>query len=629
MSFLYPVFFVGALAVAIPIVLHLLRRDVAPEVPFSAVRLLRRAPVERSRRRRLRDVLLLAARISALLLLVAAFARPYAAGDRSSGTRVIAIDRSFSIGAPGQFERALEVARQAIDETGGTKRVAVIAFDERADLVAPPGSASDARAALDDLAPGFGATRYAPLMEKAVATAEGGGTLVVISDLQRAGWDGAQPVSLPAGWRVDVRAVGAAPGNLAVSALAVEPKGVTATIRNAWNETKDGRVRLLHDGREIATSPFRVAPQSAADVAISASLPGSGALSVALDDPGGLAADDTRYLAAGGSSQPRALIVGSDTGGRRSGLYLARALETPADDIGFAVDVTTGAALSRRSIEDLAGHAVIVLLSTRGLDRRAREALAAYARRGGGLLLAAAPDLESAVLSTVFAWQPPLTVSTLEGTSLSFGATDPRHPIFRPFGPLLANLGHARFDRAWRLIAPGWNVLARFSDGSPALLERTEGAGRVVLFASDFDRRWNDFPVHPAFVPFAIEIARHTAGGRQATPDFTPANAPAGSDGRPGVYTIQPENRTVVLNVDPRESDPTVLSVDEFRGMVKHSEGAPAPATPLQAQQIEAAQSYWRYGLVLMLAALVAESFIGKAEGGTTKGEKGRLKGEG
>ena len=40
MSFLYPAFLLGAVAVAIPIVLHLLRRDIAPEVPFTAVRLL-------------------------------------------------------------------------------------------------------------------------------------------------------------------------------------------------------------------------------------------------------------------------------------------------------------------------------------------------------------------------------------------------------------------------------------------------------------------------------------------------------------------------------------------------------------------------------------------------------------
>ena len=106
MSFLYPAFLAAALAIAVPIVLHLLRRDAAPEVPFTAVRLLRRGPVERSRRRRLRDLLLLAARVAAILLLAAAFARPYMAARGDAGLRVVAVDRSFSMAAPGRFERA-------------------------------------------------------------------------------------------------------------------------------------------------------------------------------------------------------------------------------------------------------------------------------------------------------------------------------------------------------------------------------------------------------------------------------------------------------------------------------------------------------------------------------------------
>src|SRR5687767_27699 len=119
MSFLYPAFLLGALAVALPIVLHLLRRDVAPEVPFSAVRLLRRSPIDRTRRRRLRDLVLLAARVVALTLLALAFARPYLAGASDGATlRIVAVDRSFSMGAPGLFTRAREVAEAAIREAG-------------------------------------------------------------------------------------------------------------------------------------------------------------------------------------------------------------------------------------------------------------------------------------------------------------------------------------------------------------------------------------------------------------------------------------------------------------------------------------------------------------------------------
>ena len=125
---------------------------------------------------------------------------------------------------------------------------------------------------------------------------------------------------------------------------------------------------------------------------------------------------------------------------------------------------------------------------------------------------------------------------------LTLAATDLRHPIFRPFGALAANLGQARFDRAWRVAPEGWSVVARFSNGTPALLERTAGRGRVVLFASDVDRRWNDFPLHPAFVPFALETLRYVAGDRRRTQDFTVAQAPAGAHAL-RVSIVRPDNR--------------------------------------------------------------------------------------
>src|SRR5688500_18081721 len=107
MSFLTPLYLAGAALITLPIILHLLRRDVAPPGAFTAVSLLKKSPVDRSRHRRLRDVLLLAARIAALLLLAASSARPYLAGAPSTGrATVVALDRSFSMAEPARFERA-------------------------------------------------------------------------------------------------------------------------------------------------------------------------------------------------------------------------------------------------------------------------------------------------------------------------------------------------------------------------------------------------------------------------------------------------------------------------------------------------------------------------------------------
>jgi hypothetical protein len=611
MSFLYPAFLFGALAVAIPIVLHLLRRDIAPEVPFSAVRLLQRAPIERSKRRRLREILLLAARVAALLLLAAAFARPYAASSATGSLRIVAVDRSFSMGGTGRFDRALTQARTAINAAGVGEQVALVAFDTKADVLADPGPAADAREALTGLTIGYAATAVAALGERVASLARGmSGTLVVISDLQRSGWENQQPITLPAGWRVEVVDVGSLEGNVALTSAAVEVDRVVASLRNDWNATRQGRVRVLHDDREIATAPYTMGPDTNIDIPIAVRVPSSGALAIVIDDPGGLPADDARYRTLGGDAQSRALIVTGAVGAGRGGFYLSRALDAPVEDGGFAVDVRPASGLTPAMFEPPGQYSLVVLTSTRGLERRAREALAAHVRAGGGLLLTAAADQDAAMLSNLFGWQPPLAPGDMHERPLTFAATDPRHPVFRPFGPLLANLGTVRFDRAWRVRPEGWTVLAQFDDGSPALLERTEGSGRVLLFASDLDRRWNDFPVHPSFVPFAIETARFASAARASGRELMVGAVPAGLEPRPGVQ--QSGTRRVAVNVDPRESNLVRMQTDEFAARFQPA-SAPAPqATRLQARQLESDQSYWRYGLLLMLAVLGAESFVGR-----------------
>jgi hypothetical protein len=211
----------------------------------------------------------------------------------------------------------------------------------------------------------------------------------------------------------------------------------------------------------------------------------------------------------------------------------------------------------------------------------------------------------------MFNWHPAMA-ATETASAIAVSATDLRHPIFRPFGSLAANLGQVHFDRAWRLNADGWDVAARFTDGSPALLERREGQGRVVVFASDFDRRWNDFPLHPAFVPFALEAVRYVSGARDRGRDYLVGASPDGSDARPGVYRAEADGRAIAVNVDTRESAPAVVPPDEFVAMVERVSPVSA-ATGARAQQIEARQNYWQYGLLLMLATLIAESFVGRA----------------
>lgn len=611
MSFLYPVFLIGALAAAVPIVLHLLRRDVAPEVPFSAVRLLRPGRIERTRQRRLSDLLLLAARVAALLLLAAAFARPYvAAGPDPAPLHIVALDRSFSMGAPGQFERAAALARAAIDEAARGQSVAVLAFDDRAEVIAEAGSAADARAAVDALRPGDGGTRFGPMVARAVELAGGGAaTLIVITDLQRSGWEDGEPHALPGSIAVDVRAVDAPTGNLAVVRVAPGAQGIAATLRNEGAGARSGAARLLSDGRRIGSARFVVEAHAEAEVIVTGvELPRQAKLTLEIDDPEGYQADNVRHLVVETEARRRIVVMTAED--PQSGFYVLRALR--AGDDGDALEVgTVPASKSAGLVEDLAGGGAVLLLGTRGLDRRAREALTSFVRAGGGLLAAAGAEVDPAVLASLLG-SSGVGAAPHDAGGTVLAATDVRHPIFRPFGPLAANLGQARFTRTWRVREDGWTVAARFTDGTAALLERRSGQGTVLLFASDLDRRWNDFPLHPAFAPFTLEAVRHLLARTDRRREYLVADAPAWTGSRAGLHTGVEDGVAIAVNVDPRESSIARLTGEEFRLMAPVAAQVGGAAVHRQAQQIEGTQNLWRYGLMLMLAVLLAESAVGR-----------------
>ncbi len=75
--FLAPLFFVGLAAIAVPILVHLIQRERKNVVEFPSLMFIRRIPYQSVERRRIHNWLLLVLRVGAMVLLVAAFARPF------------------------------------------------------------------------------------------------------------------------------------------------------------------------------------------------------------------------------------------------------------------------------------------------------------------------------------------------------------------------------------------------------------------------------------------------------------------------------------------------------------------------------------------------------------------------
>lgn len=630
-SFLSPFFLIGALAAAVPIVLHLLKREPEPRVRFPAVKLLKQAPVEYTEKRRLRELLLLALRVTALVLLAVAFAQPFfpaGAALASSGATVVALDTSYSLSAPGVFNRAKQLARSAVDRAASGDAVGVVTFDDVATIAARPAlDRAIARAAIDAASVGFGATRYAGALGAAVQALEGRrGTIVVVTDLQETGWDAAGRASVPESVRIEIADVGPLSANLAVVALQAGGEGITATVRNAGDRPRDARVRLTLDGRAAGDATVSVGSHASADVDFANALKGAtpSSAAVTVDDRDGIAADDVRYALLDAASRPSVLVVTSTGDVARDAFYVQQALAAGASlGQGLRLTAVSAAQLSTMDAATLASQAAVLLLSTRGLERRGREAIAGYVHAGGGLMLAAGPDIDGAIAGDVLGSDAPLRVAASPDDrpagrapvpQRSLTATDVRHPVFQSFGSGGASLGLVRFRTIAVVDGGACQTVGRFTTGEAALLDCAAGQGRALIFASDLDDRWNDFPLHATFVPFVHESVRYLSGRRSSSGTYTIADTPAGVPPAPGIAVLAASSgappKRIAVNVDPQESDPSRMSADEFQAAVSRLKDVGATRARLEARQQEDRQHLWTYVLGLMVAVIAVEGMI-------------------
>jgi hypothetical protein len=623
LSFLAPLYLLGILAIAVPIALHLFRRRTDVIVEFPAVRLLARTPVEQQRRKRLRELILLVLRVTALVLLAGAFARPYVAGRllaADTAVTVVAIDRSFSLSAPGVFERARALGAAAVKEAPATHAVALVAFDETADIVAAPTTDRGAlAAAIGALAPGNNGTQYgAALTRIAEVLGPRPGNVVLVTDLQQAGWRGTPRGGLPEDVEVQIRRVETPVRNLAVSSAARRGARVAATVQNFGLEPRTSDLTLAIDGTEAARMSVTLPPQAVVPVTFDAQVPAAGTAAVSVADEGGMPADDVRYVVLDPAGATRILVLVADPTSSGGGLYVERALGVADQGGAFTVTVLDGRALSSWTPEQLAREHAVVLLGTRTLDRRGRELVAGYLSRGGSGLVTAGPDLDVPTLGDLLGSEPGVAADPQAlGTA---GATlvleDTRHPILRPFATPAAALGDVPFQQYRTVDEGGRRVLARFAGGPAALLEQPRPAGRLLLFASDLDNRWNRFPLSPAFVPFVVETARYLTEAHRQPQSWVLPSVPAGVPATPGVHalpqTAAEPGRRVAVNVSSEESNPAPISQEEFLAAIPRVTRTTQPDVAAEARKAEDDQRLWQWGLVVMFLALAGEGLVGR-----------------
>jgi hypothetical protein len=674
MGFLAPWFLGGLALLAVPLLIHLTRRDRATPVPFPSLMFVRRVPHPTTARRRLRDLPLLLLRALALALLAFAFARPLldrarAAAAVPGGGRelVLLLDRSASMTAPERWTRAQAAARRALDAVGPRDRVTVVYFDGAPTIAAAAGNLVAARTAVDTARAGAGPTRYAPALAMASRLLAGSALprreAMLISDFQQTGWRDVPEARLPAGATLTWNDVGggAAPdvGVVDVDLRREErASGVTQLRVAARLVASGGEARTVPVTLEIGGRPARrvnasVAPgQPGVATFDSIPLPAGWTTATVSVPRDGQPANDRHHFVAAREQALRVLLVDGPSRREDAGLYLRRALGVGAAS-PFRVDVVARDALRA---SDLAGHGLVVLHDA-PLRGAVARALATHVRAGAGLLVAlgetSAPEAWEPALGALLPGTPGATIDRTEAGGARLASMERGHPVFAPFSDAhTGDLTAPRILRRRELRTTGdAHVLARYDDGAPALAERAEGQGRVVVWTSTLDDWWTDLALQPIFVPFVHQLATHTARfapspaayvvGQSVDPARLPgltgrewvAQAPSGKRLRlgaagaasvlaldeAGVHRVRaadapPESgRPLAANVDAAESDAARVEPATIASAVVDRTGrGPALASaPVESRaEREARQGFWWWFLAGALLLLAGETLL-------------------
>jgi hypothetical protein len=194
---------------------------------------------------------------------------------------------------------------------------------------------------------------------------------------------------------------------------------------------------------------------------------------------------------------------------------------------------------------------------------------------------------------------------------------DVRHPVFRSVGGAGGTVGLATFPRVAAVGAPECDLLARFTTGEVALVECMADGGRTLVFASDLNHEWNDFPRHGTFVPFLHEVVNYLSEGRQWGGDYGVEDVPEGIRRSPGFVTLPAarpggDPRVVAVNVDADESEPGRLTPEMFLAGISHAPASPSEGALVLDRREPPGLQAWRYVLFLLIGVLVLESVVGR-----------------
>ncbi len=184
-------------------------------------------------------------------------------------------------------------------------------------------------------------------------------------------------------------------------------------------------------------------------------------------------------------------------------------------------------------------YSLIVVADPDALSSAAARRIHSYVAAGGAVLATLGETLngDNPLLGE-------LNAGEVRNRSGKVGEVASTHPVLRE----ATDWNRVRFFRQ-RAIQPTADdkTLIALDDGTPLLIERALGAGRMLILTMPVDRRWNDLAIHPLFVQFIGAAASYlTHAEATAASALVGATVTTGLTEGGGGQIFDPQGRRVL-----------------------------------------------------------------------------------
>ncbi len=561
-TFLTPLALFGASLLAIPILIHLFKPRKVRQTPFSSLRWLKVTKQRLSRRMQWHQILLFILRALFILFLIFALAKPVLSlhGKNTFAERFIILDvsRSMSYEMADKhtpFEKAREAAidlllhgnmigdRTTVLLTGSTTAALGPLLDDpgahlaRLQAAKPTLSDTDLSSALLSIKPMLANKRPNTSVD-----------LFYITDNHQLSWSEGTISQFLSGLGRPVRMhlidVGiTSPQNAWVADAhlveSINPprRFIRAQVGCVGDEGQHRSLKVTHlAGLNELSQPVDLLPGQLVKVEIDipAAYDTKGKVAqIQIEPKDALSSDDLFWLNLDSRGMVRILLIEPDGSTQiesqqsnfhlRTGLEALSFIQSGSLQITRKTDTTVTAG-------DLTTADVIVMANIEKLSDSTLLALENRVKAGAGLAVFLGPKVLLPFYNNKFfnASHPsdglmpaPLTNpihATQNGPPARITRIQWAHPMLTPlYDPTYGDLAQSRFSTYYQLgtIPPGSaaQVLAWIDDSVPAILERSVGAGKVLVFNMTANDEWCDLPRRKSFVPLLDRMVTRLGGG--------------------------------------------------------------------------------------------------------------------